>query len=252
MTSKIKAIIFDKDGTLFNYGKLWGTIISASLKAKVPVGRLSPEKAEVCLFELEQIAGIDRYGNSYKDGILFRHDKLFEAFFRLLKITLKYRLNPIKATGSFISLIDRADHGLKEKLEHFDFSETIEILELCHKKGYIIGMVTNDKKDSVSLFMEKFDPNKRISFIETGDGESKRKPSADAAEKFMKAYGIKPNELCIVGDTIIDMKFAKNAKAGRKIALLSGSGDLENLAKLSDVVYPELKDIAKDPVLFND
>lgn len=250
MASGIKAIIFDKDGTLFNYGKVWGTVISASLKAKVPVEGLSKEKAEACILELEKITGIDRYGNAHKDGILFRHDKLIECTVRLLKVIFKYKLPPIRAISAFLSLVESADHGLKERLENFDFSETTEILERCHERGYTIGMVTNDKKDSVQMFLEKFDPNRRISFIETGDGNSKRKPSADAARKFMKLNSIKPSELCIIGDTIIDMKFARNAKAGRKIALLSGSGDLENLTKLSDVVYPNIKDIINDPVLF--
>lgn len=250
MSSKIKAILFDKDGTLFHYGSVWGSVIADSLKHKVPTGNLSEEKSEECLLELEKIVGIDRDGNSYKDGILFRHDKVIECSARLLFLILKYRLRPIASIKAFLSLVDRADHGLKEKLESYDFSKTTEVIERCHEKGYILGIVTNDKKDSVSMFLEKMDPNGRIKFIEAGDGDSKRKPNPKAALKFMKNYGIRREELCIVGDTIIDMQFAKRASAGRRIALLSGSGDEKNLRKLSDAIYYDIEGILKDPVLF--
>ena len=46
------------------------------------------------------------------------------------------------------------------------------------------------------------------------------------------------------------MEFAKNGKVGYSVALLTGSGDKEALQKLSNVIYPELIDMLKDPVLF--
>lgn len=250
MKQRIKAIIFDKDGTLFHYGHVWGSVIAASLEKELPTDNLSDQKREDCLIELERIVGIDRYGNSYRNGLLFRHDKTIEAIFRLLILTIRYRLKVVKVFKAFISLAKNADVGLSEKFEIFDFSKTVEAIERCYKKGYILGMVTNDKKASVDMFLKKIDPNGRISYIATGDGECKKKPYPEAAEKFLKDHNLESDELCIVGDTIIDMVFARRAKAGRKIALLSGSGDAEGLSKRSDALYEDITGMLSDPVLF--
>ncbi len=52
------------------------------------------------------------------------------------------------------------------------------------------------------------------------------------------------------GDTITDMLFAKRAKAGYTIALLSGSNDKKSLRRLSDVVYPDISALLTDKRLF--
>ena len=155
-----------------------------------------------------------------------------------------------KIFKAFASIGANPDCGLEEKLASYDFSKTIEAIEECHKKGYILGVVTHDKTNSASRFMKWIDPNGRISFIASGDGEFEKKPHPEAAHKFMDLFGLAANELCIVGDSITDMIFASNAKAGRKVALLSGSGDEKRLKKLSDVLYKDITEFLSDPVLF--
>lgn len=250
MDSKIKAIIFDKDGTLFHYGDVWGTVISDSIKRGIPAKHLSEEKLDKCVSDLERITGVDRYGTSYKDGLLFRHKRKLGVVLKLLGVVIKYRMRPIKAFKAFASIGANPDCGLEEKLASYDFSKTIEAIEECHKKGYILGVVTHDKTNSASRFMKWIDPNGRISFIASGDGEFEKKPHPEAAHKFMDLFGLAANELCIVGDSITDMIFASNAKAGRKVALLSGSGDEKRLKKLSDVLYKDITEFLSDPVLF--
>lgn len=248
----IKGIIFDKDGTLFHYGNVWGKIIEDTLKHKLQLGHLSEENQKKCLLELEREIGIDSNGASYPKGILFAHGKIFGSLFRITKICTRYKLKPIKTVVAFMHLLNRADHGLEDMLAKYDFSDAIDTIEKCYKKGYILGMVTNDKNTSTNLFLEKLDPNKRISFVINGESKCRHKPHPEAAIRFCRENHISPSELCVVGDTGIDMRFAANAKAGRRIALMTGSGDRPLLESSSDALYPSISDILKDPVLFSD
>lgn len=247
---KIKAIIFDKDGTLFNYGDVWGSIIAASLKKSLPMKHLSPEKKKRCLREFQIVIGVDESGHSYSDGILFRHDRFIQATLRLLRLCFRYRLSPIKVYKATVLLARRSDHGLKEKLQNLDFPDVRLVFEECHKRGYILGMVTNDTSISTSMFLERMDAKKYISFIRTGESDCRHKPNPQAIKQFCHENKLKSSEVCVVGDTIIDMQFAKNGKVGYSIAVLTGSGDRKALSKISNAVYPTLKDILSDPVIF--
>lgn len=247
----IKGIIFDKDGTLFNYGEIWGSIISKSLDEKIPwPSKLSSlDKAEA-LRSFEIIAGVDATGHTYSDGILFRHNKYISGSWKLIKTCIRYHIPLIKAFGAFVSLINRADRGLREKLETIDFKDVRKVFSSCYQQGYKIGLVTNDKAVSTSMFISKMDVENYISFIRTGESDTRHKPSPQAIKEFCKENNFTAQEVCVVGDTIIDMVFARKGKCGRAIALLTGSGDIEGLEKLADAVYPSLIDILKDPVLF--
>lgn len=55
----------------------------------------------------------------------------------------------------------------------------------------------------------------------------------------------------MVGDTLTDMIFAKRAKAGYIIALLSGSNDSKRLLKISDALYPDISHLQEDSRLFS-
>ncbi len=246
----IKAILFDKDGTLFNYGEVWGSIIAQSLEKSLPLSKLSPEKRKICLREFQIVIGVDKTGHTYSDGILFRHDRLIRATFKLLKLCLRYKLSPIKVYKSTVGLAKRSDYGLKEKLENLDFPNVRTVFEACHQRGYIIGMVTNDTNVSTSIFLERMDAYKYISFIRTGESSCRHKPNPQAIKQFCQENNLSSDEVCVVGDTIIDMQFAKNGKVGYSIAVLTGSGDAEALTRLSDALYPTLKDILSDPILF--
>ncbi len=247
----IKAILFDKDGTLFNYGEVWGSIIAQSLENALPLKKLSAEKRERCLREFQIVIGVDKSGHTYSDGILFRHDRWISATWRLLKLCFRYNLSPIKVYQATVALAKRSDYGLKEKLENLDFPDVRTVFEACHQRGYIIGMVTNDTNISTSMFLEKMDAYKYISFIRTGESTScKHKPNPQAIKQLCQEKNLTSNQVCVVGDTIVDMQFAKNGKVGYTVAVLTGSGDKEALEKLSNAIYPTLKDILSDPVLF--
>ncbi len=250
MEKRIRGILFDKDGTLFNYGEVWGSVIDNMLRTTIPMNKLTDEEKERCLHSFEVVIGVDKDGNNYPEGILFRHNNIPSAIIRLVATSIKYRLNIYKVTKAFLNLMKRSDYGIDEKIKQMNFSNVKSVFRACKNRGMIIGIVTNDITSSTKLFIERMGVEDLISYIRCGDSDCKKKPNAEAIRQFCEEYEISEDEVAVVGDTIIDMEFAKNGKVGYSVALLTGSGDKEALQKLSNVIYPELIDMLKDPVLF--
>ena len=250
MEKRIRGILFDKDGTLFNYGEVWGSVIDTMLRANIPMKRLSAERKEKCLHEFEVVIGVDKDGNSYPDGILFRHNNIPMAVLRLLRICFRYFLNIYKVTKAILSLMKRSDYGVDEKIKKMNFSDVRAVFRAAKDRGMIIGIVTNDIRRSTAMFIERMGVEDMVSFVRCGDSDCRKKPNAEAIRQFCEEYEITEEEVAVVGDTLIDMEFAKNGKVGYSVALLTGSGDREALEKIASVVYGELIDILSDPVLF--
>ena len=101
-----------------------------------------------------------------------------------------------------------------------------------------------------SLIMNSASPLISRFFLRTKDSHVKAKPNPEALREFCQENGLESSEVAIIGDTLVDMEFAHQGKAGYRIAVLTGSGDLERLRKNADAVYPTLHDVLKDPVLF--
>ena len=75
----IKGVIFDKDGTLYNYSQVWGPVVKDYVDTILKTFSVRNEKK--ARQEIFEIIGVDNRGNHYPDGLLFNHDKIARIFF---------------------------------------------------------------------------------------------------------------------------------------------------------------------------
>lgn len=246
----IKGIILDKDGTLFNYGEVWGPILSDAIAKGLAKARMPESRKHECISDFCRVVGVDGNGKTYPDGIIFRHDKLLLATLRILRITFRYHMNPWRVWNSVKAIIKHEGFPTAEQLEKIDFPYVEETIKALHDRGYILGIVTTDTDESTDLFLSRMGIKEYISFIRTKNSETHPKPNPEAIKEFCKEYGLESQSIAVIGDTVVDMEFAKEGKAGYRIAVLTGSGDRERLSECADAVYPSLRDIITDPILF--
>ena len=264
----IKGIIFDKDGTLFDYGKVWGPVVRDAIYSGLQSINIPDDKKKECAYAFMRVLGVDADGNTYPDGIIFRHDRLIAAFFRVLAVTLHYHINPVKVGMLFRIFLSKDEKGIAKRISTMEFPgvadvfqdakriSTMEfpgvadVFQEADRRGYRMGIVTNDSTVSTKLFLDRMGISQYIVFLRTKDSHVKAKPNPEALREFCQENGLESSEVAIIGDTLVDMEFAHQGKAGYRIAVLTGSGDLERLRKNADAVYPTLHDVLKDPVLF--
>lgn len=246
----IKGIIFDKDGTLFDYGKVWGPVVRDAIYSGLQSINIPDDKKKECAYAFMRVLGVDADGNTYPDGIIFRHDRLIAAFFRVLAVTLHYHINPVKVGMLFRIFLSKDEKGIAKRISTMEFPGVADVFQEADRRGYRMGIVTNDSTVSTKLFLDRMGISQYIVFLRTKDSHVKAKPNPEALREFCQENGLESSEVAIIGDTLVDMEFAHQGKAGYRIAVLTGSGDIERLTKNADAVYPTLHDVLKDPVLF--
>ena len=246
--SMIKAVIFDKDGTLFNYADFWGPIVSRKSHEGFSRFSISEEKADELAYSFEKIFGVDRFKVNHPNGLLFRHDKIFSGVMRLSWQALKSGLNPYRVSKVLINIIDHIN--VDKELEEYDFPNVAPLFKALKDRGYVIAVVTNDMSENTMKFLKRMKIDKMVDFLRCRDSGCLNKPNPDSIKELCRAYQIEPSEVAMVGDTRIDMKYGKNGKVGYRIAVMTGCGDRKILEKNSDVVYPTILDLEHDPVLF--
>lgn len=108
------------------------------------------------------------------------------------------------------------------------------------KKGYLLAILTNASKTSVSRdisYSSIFDQ------IVSEEDEVKPKPSREGIDLILKRLGVKPSSAIYVGDSGSDMQTAKNAEC-RSIAVLTGMGTMAQLSgEKPDFIFKNLSEL---------
>lgn len=248
--SGIRGIILDKDGTLFKYGEVWGPILSQAIEKGLAKARMPEKRKNECIADFCKVVGVDGNGNTYPDGIIFRHDKLLMATLRVLRITFRYHMNPWRVWNSVKGILNHEDFDIRAHLATMDFPKVRETIKALYDHGYILGLVTTDTQESTELFLSRMGIAEYFSFIRTKDSQTHAKPNPEAIKEFCKENNLESEEVAVIGDTVVDMEFGHQGKVGYKIAVLTGSGDEKKLSECADMVYQSIEDIVTDPILF--
>ena len=211
----IAAILFDKDGTLYDFYHTWGVLTE---QAALFVAGGDAERAK---FLME---------NSGKDPA-----------------TGKYAPSSPIAAGSnreivevWCGLIQRADvdtvyeHVSHMFLEHQrNGADPVLDLDLffgrLRTRGLRLGVATMDSEKAARTAMLRAKAAHHLDFIcgyDTGHGV---KPLGGMVEAFARSVGVAVPHLAVVGDSPHDMHMARAGKAGRAIGVLTGVSPREAL-----------------------
>jgi phosphoglycolate phosphatase len=211
----IAAILFDKDGTLYDFYRTWGALTE---KAALMVAGGDPARAK---FLLE---------SSGKDPVTGRYAPS----------------SPIAAGSNreivevWCGLIQRADVDEVYQRVHLMFLEhqkngAIPVLDLdiffgrLKGRGLRLGVATMDSEQAARAAMLRAKCDHHLDFIcgfDTGHGT---KPLGGMVEAFARKVGVPTAALAVVGDSPHDMHMARAGKAGRAIGVLTGVSSREAL-----------------------
>ena len=232
---KAKAIIFDKDGTLFPYN-LWKNPIRKFFSSELPLSKLSPSKKEACIDEFSSVVGIKKDGTLNSNG-LFLKRSYFSSFFSLVFITLKYHLNPFKSAKGFLKIKNRCRYGYKEELEKYDFGPLKRILGYMNENGVSLAVFTNDTKESLDIFLSAFG-RQYFSFV-VDDSSLHTKPSPKTIKDYSLFSKIQEKDMMLFSDNPKDLKMARKAGVGTIVGI-DERGERKEMKTLSDYVFPDI------------
>ncbi len=217
----IRAVLFDKDGTLVDFQRTWG-----------------PAVREV----MQHLAS----GNGAAYQRLAAASRFVEAEQRFLpdspliaEPTSGYGALWATALGrganaEFFAEIDRlvCDATTRHLAA---IGDPKALMTLLAARGYRLGMFTNDAEITARAHARKLGLDKLLKFIAGYDSGFGAKPDPEPVLAFARAVGVPASETAVVGDTVADVAAARAAGA-IAIGVLTGPAPSAILASGADVV----------------
>jgi len=86
-----------------------------------------------------------------------------------------------------------------------------EIVDELERRGYVLGVITNKTQMTADEIMGKYFPNNHFEILWGNNGKRPLKPSLDSAKLACETLDLQPDEILFVGDGDTDMEFASKS-----------------------------------------
>jgi phosphoglycolate phosphatase len=222
----IRGIIFDKDGTLFDFTRTWGEW------ARRVIEDLSAGDADLAR-ELARILGFDRENGTFDPAsmvIAETADSVMQALLPLL---------PGRDPGS---LLDRLNQ-LSGEVDPAPATDLVAVLTQLRFPADAaprrIGLATNDAEEPAHRHLRSAGVDDLFDFVVGYDSGFGGKPEAGQLIAFATQMALAPASVAMVGDSRHDLDAAR-AAGMMAVAVLTGVALAEELAPHADVVLPDI------------
>ena len=218
----IRAILFDKDGTLLDFDRTWGPAVEAVLRHFA--GGNAGLYRQLCA-----VSGlVDGARFLPESPLIYEPTNLFAA--RWAKLLGR------PADAAFFAETDRL---LREATTaHLAaIGDPRSVLGELAGRGYRLGLTTNDAEASARAHVQKLGLERMLAFVAGYDSGFGSKPAPGPVLAFAAAVGVSVGEIVVVGDTALDAAMARAAGA-RAVLVLTGprSSDDAPRAKADAVI----------------
>ena len=222
MSGVSDGLIFDKDGTLFDFHATWARWTADLITHLVASHGVAADR-------LSAVLGFD------PDSLQFQNDSLVIAH------------TPDEIVQALLPLLPSVDHAelcaeINVMAQSVPVVEVVALLPLFAQfraDGYRIGLATNDAEAVAMAHLQETGILGLFDFIAGSDSGFGGKPAPGMLNAFVRATGLDPARVAMVGDSLHDLS-AGRAAGMRTVAVLTGIAPAQVLAPLADVVLPDI------------
>lgn len=217
----IDGVIFDKDGTLFDFKISWGRWAAAFL-GSVATG---PGHAKL----LGQAIGFDLAAGTFAAD---------SPVIAATAADIALALLPLLPGVTVPELTDRID----EAAASAPMSEVVPLAPLLsglRSAGLKLGVATNDSELPARHHLHAHGITGFFDFIAGYDSGFGAKPDPGMCLAFAGKLGLDPARVVMVGDSRHDLQAGK-AAGMRTVAVLTGIASASDLTRLADAVLPDI------------
>lgn len=234
----IKGILFDKDGTLLKIDTLWIWATRQVLPRFLEHCRV--EYSEGLLRKMEEALGIS--GNQIAADSALAWMTYWDMADVLVEELAKEGIRiPIEHTGELLERL-YLEAVLSDQAEIEPTAELVPFFQWLGTKGVTVGVATADTKDITMHCLKNLGIEDYFSYIGISGKDMLPKPYTSLCDAFCSRYHLSADEVAIVGDTPVDMQFARNCGA-MAVGVLSGVSRREDLEGRADFILTDVSEI---------
>ncbi len=217
----LSGLIFDKDGTLFDFRRSWAGWTERVVRDLARPGAPAEHLAAVIGFDLASHA--------------FDPDSpVISATPEAIAVAL----------GTLLPEVP--DHVLTARLnalaEATPMTEAVPlrpVLSDLKRRGLRLGLATNDAEAPARSHLAAHGVADLFDFIAGCDSGHGAKPAPGMLDAFRRTFALDPNRVAMVGDSRHDL-MAGRAAGMRTVGVLTGIAGADDLAPLADVVLADI------------
>ena len=220
--SKIKGLIFDKDGTLFDFGTTWEAWAKAFLL------RLCGDDASRAA-QVGAAIGFDFYASKFaRDSVVIAGTPgevtaALQPFF------------PDLTGPDLLRLINEE----AEQAPQVEAVPLARLLTELRARGLTLGVATNDAEAPARAHLGQAEVTGYFDFIAGFDSGYGCKPAPGQLLAFAAQSGLAPAQIAMIGDSTHDLQ-AGRAAGMTCVGVLTGLAEEPDLAPFADVVLPDI------------
>lgn len=223
----VKGLLFDKDGTLFDFRATWGGWTRRVIN--VLAGGQAERTAR-----LGQALGYDlAHGDFAPDSAV------------IARTTAEIRdlILPLLPATDPAALLEQMNDMAAEN----DMVEAVPLVPLFTRfrdMGLKIGLATNDAEAPARAHLRRADIDGLFDFVAGFDSGWGGKPEAGQMQAFLAQTDLPAGSVAMVGDSLHDLE-AGRAAGMRTVAVLTGIAKAEALAPHADVVLADIGELPR-------
>ena len=190
----IRGLIFDKDGTLFDFDATWGAFARTLL--------LAESAGDPALLDrLARRLGFDLVGNAFdRDSIIIAESTA----------TIARAVAEVTGAADVAALTARMN-AISAGVPQAPATDLQALMTRLRSRGLTLGVVTNDAEAPALRHLEDAGILDEMAFVAGYDSGHGAKPAPDPLLAFCAATGLAPRDCVMIGDSAHDMAAGRAA-----------------------------------------
>ncbi|XP_052229858.1 uncharacterized protein LOC127843972 [Dreissena polymorpha] len=234
----IQLVVFDLHGTLMNTHRRYVQWLHTLCN------RMEQTTGLELRADVHQKLGVSLETQKLQVGILADGTTL-QVKSKLLEILLHNGLSYEESMWTVNQLWVECRHLLEGHTED-NSSEARDLCKMLKNCNVKIAINTGDSRESALADLKTIGLLKYIDMMVCGDDPfSQPKPSPHNLQLIMGEFRVDSNRTVVVGDSVLDMRMAKDANVLCKIAVLNGVGEKDALVQHADFIVPSVFHVNK-------
>lgn len=222
LATKVDGLLFDKDGTLFDFHATW-SVWAATIIRDLAAG----DEATVARLAAALDYDLERAEFAPSSVVIAEPSrKIAETIVSVL-------------SGR---AVDEVEHYLMMTASEVPQAPTLPLapyLTGLSERGLTLGVMTNDNEYAARAHLKSVGVEGHFAFIAGFDSGFGAKPEPGPLTAFARAAGLQPARVAMVGDSTHDL-IAGRAAGMQTIGVLTGLAKADDLAPYADVVLPDI------------